>query len=528
MKFGDEYNAAADLLDRNAGAERAGHTAFIDNAGAYSYQDLRDRCHRFAHVLGDLGVELEQRVALCLTDTIDLPTCFLGAITAGVVPIPISTRLTAADYLYILADSRARALVISAALYPQIAPHLPALPALRHVIISGPPDQALPAGADQHPHLDALMAAHSGPAEVAPTRRDDACFWLYTSGTTGRPKGVIHAHSHLVATAELYAGPTLGLSGDDVVFSAAKLFFAYGLGNALTFPMSVGATAVLLEGPPTPAAVSEILRRHRPTVFYGVPTLFGMLLANEELLPSREQLSLRICTSAGEALPPALLERWRARTGVDVLDGLGSTEGLHIFITNRVGEIRPGSSGRVVPGYDARLVDDDGEPVATGELGHLEVAGPSTALMYWNRRETSQETFRGRWMRTGDRYRQDSDGYYYYGGRADDMLKVGGIWVSPFEVESALLEHPSVLACAVVGARDDDQLIKPKAFVVLSPDQGSLDDGRGEDLAKDLANELIEFARERLASYKRPRWVEFCTELPTTATGKIQRYKLRG
>ncbi len=525
MPLGDEYNAAADLIERNLTAGRANKAAFIDAAGAHDYATIDRRTSRFANVLRGLGIDIEQRIALCLVDDVDFPTCFLGAIKAGVVPIPLSTRLTAEDYVYILSDSRARVLVVSAPLFERFEPHLATLPQLEQVIIAdagGDPggDGGGDEPAAQHPRLDDLLAGAAPETEIASTRRDEPCFWLYTSGTTGRPKGVVHAHGHLLETARLYATPTLGLHADDVVFSAAKLFFAYGLGNALTFPMAVGATAVLLAGPPTPAAVCEMLTRHRPTVFFGVPTLYGMLLADESLLPDPGQGRLRLCVSAGEALPPALLERWQARMGVDILDGLGSTEGLHIFLSNRPGQLRPGSSGQPVPGYDVRLVDDDGQPVAPGELGHLEVAGPSTALMYWNQRHKSQEVFRGRWMRTGDRYHFDDDGFYHYGGRADDMLKVGGIWVSPFEVESALVQHPAVLECAVVGHEDHDELVKPKAFVVLkqSPDAG--DDA--------LAQELIDFVRDRLAPYKRPRWVAFMSELPKTATGKIQRYKLRG
>ncbi|MCB9751266.1 MAG: benzoate-CoA ligase family protein [Myxococcales bacterium] len=510
--FADRYNAAEDLLGRNLAPGRAARVAYIDRDGAHTYAALAERSARFATALRELGVEPEQRVALCLEDTVDFPACFLGAIQAGVVPIPLNTRLTAKDYAYILADSRARALIVSAPLLDQFMSHLGAHPQLRAVVVAGDPSSA-------GQQLDALLETAAPAQGFASTRRDEPCFWLYTSGTTGAPKGVVHLHGHLLATAELYARPILGLTPDDVVFSAAKLFFAYGLGNALTFPMAVGATTVLLEGPPRPDRVGALLRRHRPTIFYGVPTLFGMLLAQDEQLPARGEHRLRLCTSAGEALPPELLRRWRARVGVDILDGIGTTEALHIFLSNRVGDIRPGSTGRPVDGYEVRLVDEDDHVVAPGELGTLEVRGPSTALMYWNLRERTKATFRGPWLRTGDKYHVDEDGYYHYGGRADDLLKVGGIYVSPFEVESALLQHEAVLESAVVGHADHDGLIKPRAFVVLAPGAGPAND--------ELARALTQFVRDQLAPFKRPRWIDFVDELPKTATGKIQRYKLR-
>ena len=503
------YNAAADLLGRNLDAGRGGNVAVIDTNGETTYAALDQRANRFANALESLGVETEQRVVLCLHDTVDFPTCFLGAIKAGIIPVPVNTRLTERDYDFILADSRARALIVSEDLLPAFAPHLDNHPHLKHVIVSGD-------GGD-HASLADLIASGGDTFIPAATKPDDMCFWLYTSGTTGMPKGSVHLHAHLMRTAELYAGPTLGLTADDVVFSAAKLFFAYGLGNGLTFPFAVGATAVLLEGPPMPDAVCQVLRDHQPTVFYGVPTLFAMLLAGDTL-PAPGEHGLRLCVSAGEALPGDLLTRWRERMGTEILDGLGSTEMLHIFLTNQQGDARPNCSGKPAPGYELRIVDDSGAPVPEGELGNLHVCGPTSAIMYWNQREKSRETFQGRWTVTGDKYFIDEDGYYIYGGRSDDMLKVGGIYVSPFEVEGALMEHDAVLEAAVVGHPDEDDLIKPKAFVVLQD---------GADGNDDLAEELQSFVRERLADYKYPRWVEFATELPKTATGKIQRYKLR-
>jgi len=504
------YNAAADLLERNLDGGRAENTAVIDTNGATSYGELAEKANRFANALIGLGLEMEHRIVLCLHDTVDFPVCFLGAIKAGIVPIPVNTRLTERDYDYILGDSRARTLVVSANLLEAFAPHLVSHPHLRHVVVSG-------GDGGDHLALDELLAAAGETFQTAATKADDMCFWLYTSGTTGTPKGSVHLHSHLLQTADLYAIPTLGLGAEDRVFSAAKLFFAYGLGNALTFPFAVGATAILLEGPPMPDAVGAILREHRPTVFYGVPTLYAMLLAGDDL-PGPGEHDLRLGVSAGEALPGDLLTRWRERMGTEILDGLGSTEMLHIFLTNHQEDVRPNSSGKPVPGYELRIVDDEGAPVPEGELGNLHVSGPTSAIMYWNQREKSRATFQGRWTVTGDKYAIDADGYYIYGGRADDMLKVGGIYVSPFEVEGALIAHEAVLEAAVVGHPDPDDLIKPKAFVVLQEGQNGSDE---------LAEELKDFVRQSLAEFKYPRWIEFTDALPKTATGKIQRFKLR-
>jgi benzoate-CoA ligase len=351
----------------------------------------------------------------------------------------------------------------------------------------------------------------------APTRADDPCFWLYSSGSTGTPKGTVHVQTSPMRTAELYAQPILGIHESDVVFSAAKLFFAYGLGNALSFPLSVGATTVLLGERPTPAAVCRILRQYRPTIFYGVPTLYSALLSSPEL-PERAELNLRCCTSAGEALPPDVGRRWLEHTGVDILDGLGSTEMLHIFLSNRPGEVRYGTSGKPISGYQIRLVDEEGKPVAKGEIGELHVAGPTSAAFYWNNRDKSRSTFLGQWTKSGDKYIEGDDGYFTYCGRADDMLKVSGIWVSPFEVEAALASHEAVLEAAVVGHADESDLIKPKAFVVLRPNVAA---------TADLSVALQQHVKSRLAPYKYPRWIEFVSDLPKTATGKIQRFKLR-
>jgi len=504
------YNAAEDLIGRNLDSGRADNIAVIDSGGVYTYAEINSRARKFANILSGLGLEMEQRVVLCLHDTIDFPTCYLGAMLAGVVPIPINTRLTEKDYDFILGDSRAHAVIVSENLMDVFTPHLESHPFLKHVVISK-------GTADGYPSLDDLMADADANFTTAPTKADDMCFWLYTSGTTGTPKGAVHLHSHLIATADLYAIPTLGLTENDIMFSAAKLFFAYGLGNGLTTPFAVGATAVLLEGPPMPDAVCAVLRDHKPTLFFGVPTLYAMLLASNDL-PGAGEGNLRLCVSAGEALPGDLLERWKDRTGSEILDGLGSTEMLHIFLTNRQGDARANCSGKPVEGYELRLVDDDGAPTPSGELGHLHVSGPTSAIMYWNQREKSRGTFQGRWTVTGDKYSIDDNGYYIYGGRSDDMLKVGGIYVSPFEVEGALISQDAVLEAAVVGHPDHDDLIKPKAFVVLN---------EGHAASDGLADELKNAVRQTLAEYKYPRWIEFTDALPKTATGKIQRYKLR-
>lgn len=509
-----DYNAAHDLIGRNLEAGRGDKIAVIDDQGSYSYGELAARANRCAHALTALGLAQEDRIMVCLHDSIDFPSVFLGAIQAGIVPVATNTLLTPSDYDFMLTDSRAKALVVSEALWPVFAPIVAKQRALAHVIISGEMS-----GERGHGQLllSTLMAAAGSDFEAAPTTSDDPCFWLYSSGSTGTPKGTVHLHSHLVQTAELYARPVLGIREEDVVFSAAKLFFAYGLGNGLTFPMSVGATAILMAERPTPAAVFRRLKQHQPSIFYGVPTLYGAMLASPEL-PARGELNLRVCTSAGEALPADIGRRFTEHFGVDILDGIGSTEMLHIFLSNRPGFVRYGTTGKAVPGYELRLVNEAGNPVAPGEIGELQICGPSSALMYWNSREKTKNTFMGPWTRSGDKYVMDDEGYYVYCGRSDDMLKVSGIYVSPFEVETALMTHQAVLEAAVVAHSDEDQLVKPKAYVVLKS---------GIAGTAELAEELKQHVKAKLAPYKYPRWIEFKDELPKTATGKIQRFKLR-
>jgi len=505
------YNFAVDILQRNLDAGRGAKTAFIDPAGTYSYADLAERVDRFGNMLRELGVRREERILICLLDTIDWPTAFLGAIKAGVVAVPVNTLMTEDDYCFMLEDSRARLLLVSEELLPKFEKAIAGSTDLAHVVVSGE-------NAHGRSRLaDLLAAAKTDPVTVR-TTCDDMCFWLYTSGSTGKPKGAVHTHASLRLTDELYAAPILGITADDVCYSVAKLFFAYGLGNGLTFPMSAGATTVLLPQRPTPDLVGDLLKKHPVTVFYGVPTFYAAFLASPAL-PQRAEVKIRRCVSAGEALPQDVGRRWSEHFGVDILDGIGSTEMLHIFLSNRPGDVKYGTTGKPVPGYDIRLVGDDGEPVSKpGEMGELQVRGPTSAMMYWNNREQSRNTFLGEWTRSGDKYVEDEDGHFVYCGRRDDMLKVSGIYVSPFEVEGALQSHPDVLEVAVIGWPDADRLIKPKAYVVLkSPGKAS----------EDFVRVLQDHCRQKLAIYKYPRWIEFRAELPKTATGKIQRFKLR-
>jgi benzoate-CoA ligase len=503
-----DYNAAHDLLARNA--SRAGKVAFMDalSGEQLTYGELTDQSHRFANALRAEGFAPESRVLLAMLDTPQWPVAFLGCILAGVVPVAANTLLTTQDFEFMLRDSRAQGLVVSHALLPSFEPLIGKIATLKTVIVAGTDDSS--------PYLALARLLHEQAATktIAHTCADDACFWLYSSGSTGTPKGTVHLHSHLIQTAELYGRAVLGIRETDVVYSAAKLFFAYGLGNALTFPLSVGATTVLLPSRPTPADVFGLLRKFKPTIFYGVPTLYAGLLA-DPARPPRNELALRVCTSAGEALPAEIGRRWTEAYGCEILDGIGSTEMLHIFLSNRPGEVRYGTTGRAVPGYELRIVGDDGQDCPDGEIGELQIKGPSSALMYWNNRAKTKATFAGEWTKSGDKYTRDADGYYTYGGRSDDMLKVGGIYVSPFEVEACLASHAAVLEAAVIGVADSDGLIKPKAYVVLKAGQQA------------TADDLRAHVKERLAPYKYPRWIEFASELPKTATGKIQRFKLR-
>ena len=511
------FNFADHLIQRNTG--RAGKTAFIDDHGRLSYGDLSNRIRRMAAALTAVGIRREERVLLLMHDCNEWPVAFLGALYAGVVPVAVNTLLTADDYAYMLAHSRAQAAFVSDALLPALQAALAQAPNEVKTLVVVRPTQPLPGAAVE---FEAFINAHEplpAPADTAP---DDPGFWLYSSGSTGRPKGTLHTHANPYWTAELYGTPVLGVNERDICFSAAKLFFAYGLGNGLSFPMSVGATVVLMAERPTPDATfkrwtGETATQgaaNRPTVFFGAPTGFAGMLASPNL-PARSAVALRLCSSAGEALPADIGERFSARFGVEIIDGIGSTEMLHIFLSNRPGKVRYGTTGWPVPGYEIELRGENGMGVPDGETGELYIRGPSAALMYWGNREKSRETFQGAWTRSGDKYTRNADGSYTYSGRSDDMLKVSGIYVSPFEVEATLVQHPAVLEAAVIGVPDDEGLTKTKAFVVLKAGQQASE------------AELKAFIKERLAPYKYPRLIEFLAELPKTATGKIQRFKLR-
>jgi benzoate-CoA ligase family protein len=519
----ETFNVSTPFIDHNLEAGRAHATAIHAGDRRISYGELAAQVNRAGNALRELGVRSEERVFLLLLDSPEFAYTFWGAIRLGAVPVPTNTALRPHDYAYMLRDSRAGALVVSESLLPAVEPALHEAPALRHVIVAA--DEAgsrpavaapkAPAEAARHDFAE-LLAAADDRLPPAPTHRDEPAFWLWSSGSTGPPKGAVHLHHDMLWCAELYGRGVLGIGPDDVCLSIAKLYFAYGLGNALYFPMRAGASTVLYPGRFEPQAYFGLIARYRPTLFFGVPTAYAAMLAAE---PGAEHLgAVRCCVSAGEPLPAAIFTRWKERFGVEILDGIGSTEALHIYISNRPGRARPGSSGEVVPGYEVRIVDEAGRDAAEGEIGDLLVSGDSVAAYYWNRHAQTKKTFTGEWFRSGDKYYRDGEGFYWYCGRSDDMLKVGGQWVSPAEVEATLIQHPAVLECGVVGCTDADELVKPYAFVVLKP---------GRAGSTDLAAEIQAFVRDKIAAFKYPRWIEFVPELPKTATGKIQRFRLR-
>ncbi len=508
-----DYNAAVDFVDRNVAEGRGEKTAFIDPARNITYAELRDSASRIGPMLARMGIEPENRIAVILLDTVDFPVLFWGAIRAGIIPVLLNTRLTTDQYRYLLEDSRAKAAFVSTALLPAIQEAAKGVSTLKAIIVVG-------GGPDSVPRLDRLLAAENEGSAPARTCADEIAYWLYSSGTTGMPKGVMHVHSTPMAMARLSGQDRIGIREDDVVFSAAKLFFAYGLGNAIICPMSVGATSVFYPERPTPQTVFETLRGYQPTMFYAVPTLYAAILADPDCTPENGSSRLRLCFSAGEPLPAHVGEAWKARFGLDIINGVGSTEMGHLYLTNLPHAVEYGTAGVPVKEYDLRLVDEDGRDTADGEIGELLVRGQSAAAGYWNQREKSRRTFEGEWTRTGDKYLRRSDGIYIFCGRTDDMFKVSGIWVSPFEVEAALIAHPCVLEAAVVPAEDGNGLIKPKAFIVLK-------DRRENGPNRALYEELKVHVKRTIGPWKYPRWIEFVDGLPKTATGKIQRFMLR-
>jgi 4-hydroxybenzoate-CoA ligase len=505
------YNAAVDMVDRNIREGRGAKLAVADPARRITYAELADDVARVGPMLARLGLQREDRFAMIMQDTVEFPVLFFGAIRAGIIPIPLNTLLPVEQFRYILQDSRAKALFVSPANLEAAEAASAGLTTLKSVIVVGD-------GPERHPNFGKLLRAEAGGAP-AETTSDEVAFWLYSSGSTGMPKGVRHIHTSLMQTAKLYGQGVLGITSDDICFTAGKLFHAYGLGNGMSFPLSVGASTVLLPGRPTPPAIFEVLKREQPTLFFGAPTLYAQILADASCTPANGSKRLRWCVSAAEALPEHVGTEWKKRFGVDILDGIGSTEMLHIFISNQPGKLRYGTSGVPVPGYDARIVDDRGADVVDGELGELLVRGPTAAEGYWNQREKTRRTFEGEWTRTGDIYTRDDDGMYRYCGRNDDMFKVSGLWVSPFDVESSLMTHPSVLEAAVVAKKDGDGLLRPKAFITLK------EDAKGD--AEPLRETLKEHVKQQIGMWKYPRWIDVVDNLPKTATGKIQRFKLR-
>ena len=510
----ERYNAAADLLDGNLEAGRGDRVAIRTTDGAsLTYAEVAAAANRAGNALRELGVEMESRVLLGLLDGPEFAAAFFGAIKLGAVPVPVNTNLKPHDYAHFLNDSRARVAVVSAPLADAFREARSELRHLRHLVVAGGD-----AGPGELSFAD-LTADAPDALDPADTTRDDMCFWLYSSGSTGRPKGAVHLQHDMRWVVENYGRRVLRIDGADVTFSAAKLYFAYGLGNSLYMPFGVGASTVLQAGPPAPATVLDGIRRFRPTLYFASPTVYANTLAADPGLWADADLSsLRLCVSAGEPLAGSLLERWRARTGVDVLDGIGSTECCHMFISNRIGDVRPDSTGTEVPGFRARVVDEDGAELPAGQVGRLLVSGDSTCAMYWNQHERNKRTIRGEWIDTGDQFVRDADGTFRYQGRGDDMLKVSGIWVSPVEVESAIMAHPAVLECAVVAIVDEQRLVRPEAFVVLQP---------GREGGPALGAELREHVRSALAHHKCPRAFNFVADLPKTSTGKIQRFRLR-
>jgi benzoate-CoA ligase family protein len=522
----DQYNLVDHFVDRHIREGRGDKTAIIRGDRRLTYGQIAQQVNRAGNGLLGLGLQEEQRVLLVLPDIPEFAAAYFGTMKIGAVAVPTSTALRASDYAYFLEESRARIAIVHSTLLGEFEPALSGQRYCKHVIVCGEPVEGhlhL-----SHVHWDQFLKEASPVLEAAPTSRDAAAFWLWTSGSTGRPKAAVHLHQDWVHCCEHYARGVLDIQADDVTFSSSKLFHAYGLGNGLMFPFHMGGTTILYAGKANAKAILETAQANRPTLFFSVPTLYAAMLQEVGQVDQVEQAtaydlrSVRLAVSAAEPLPADIFRRWKGRFGVEILDGIGSTEALHIYLSARAGQVRPGSTGQAVPGYELALLDHTGEqagqPVPPGAIGDLMVAGPSTAQFYWNRRALSEDRMRGRWFFTGDKYTVDEDGYYWYAGRSDDMFRVSGQWVSPIEVEFTLIEHPCVLEAAVIAFEEQTGLHTPIAFVVLRD---------GYTGGTELAGELQDFVKRRITPYKYPRRIEFLTELPKTAAGKVLRYKLR-
>lgn len=507
---GSIYNAAVELVDQNLVKGFAERASIYYREQVISYGDLLKQVNKVGNGLKNLGIEIENRVMLLLPDCPEFFYTFLGAIKIGAVAIPINTLSRTNDYLYVLNDSRAKVLVIAEELVPLVEPILEQAKYLKHIVVLG----SAKAGQTTY---DKLIAGQSEELTPAETCADDVAFWIYSSGTTGSPKGVVHLHHDMIYAADTYPREILALTPDDIVYSASKLFFAYGLGNSLYFPLRTGAATVLVPERPSPQVIIDTIKKYRPTLFFSVPTLYAAMLQEADDCPD-VFTSVRLCISSGEPLPEVLYTRWKSKFDIEIIDGMGCSEVCNTIVTNRPGAVVPGSAGRILSGYEARVVDEDGNILPYGEIGTLQVKGGSVAAGYWNQHEKTLDSFSGHWFTTGDRFYQDEEQNLWYQGRADDMIKAGGIWVSPIEVERTIMRHESVLECGVIGKKDDNDLYKPKAFIVLK---------EGCQTSQSLEKEIKDFVKEQIAHYKYPRWVQFVAELPKTATGKIQRYKLR-
>jgi 4-hydroxybenzoate-CoA ligase len=514
-----ELNLCKLLVDEHVRAGRGMKIAIRYGDSAITYQDLLENVSQAANAFQDLGLDIEHRYMILLHDCPEFVYAFLGGMRLGAVPVCVNPMLSPQDIRFIMEDSRARLLVTNSEIYKKIEPLLADLPYLKRTVLVAHDGEDLSwAGAKSRIHEWGRLVPHFRKMhEPARTYKNDIALWLYSSGSTGRPKGTVHMQHDILTTTDLYAKPILGMDENCVCFSASKMFFAYGLGNSLTFPLRWGGTTVLYPDRPTPEGIFGVLEKYRPTHFFGVPTLFASMLAAKDA--AKKDLSfVKIIISAGEALQPAIFQRWKETYGNEICEGIGSTELLHIFISNRPGEVMPGSSGKLVPGYEARIIDADGKDVPDGTVGSLLVKGESMAVLYWGRHKKSAKVMLGDWLATGDMYSRDGRGFYYYSGRGDDMLKVGGIWVSPVEVENAIMELAEVLECAVVGRPDEEGLVKPEAFVVLK---------QGNAPSDELVKKIQEHVKKATSKYKYPRWVNFLPELPKTATGKLQRFRLR-